>query len=153
MNKRDVNQVASLSLDLYKVHAQFERAYRIKSKTVCLKQIKIGLNKYFKKQKRRTILVCVDKNQVVGFVDFWLEKRECYVLDRAIWIYEIHVKKNYRGMGVASKLFEEILKIAKRKNIKEINMTYLPKNIMSSGFWKSLKAKTLSINACINIKK
>lgn len=152
MNKQDVDQVASLSLDLYKIHAQFERAYRIKSNTVCLKQIKIGLNRYFKKQKKRTILVCVDKNQIVGFVDFWFEKRECYVSDKAIWIYEIHVKRNYRRTGVATKLFNEVLKIAKKRGINEIDMTYIPKNTMSSGFWKSLKVKTLSVNACINIK-
>ena len=152
IKKEDINQIAKLMLDLYKIHGRLEKAYRIKSDAVCLNSIKKDLAKYIKKPKTRIILACEDKGKIIGFTDFWIEKRDCYVYDKAIWIYEIHVDKNYRRRGVATGLIKEIAKIAKRKGIKEIDLTYVPKNKESSGFWKHLKTKMISVNAIIKIK-
>jgi ribosomal protein S18 acetylase RimI-like enzyme len=148
----DVNQIADLVLDLYKVHSRLEEAYRIKSDAVCLNHIKKDLRKYFKRPKTRTILVCENDKKIIGFADFWIERRNCYVYDKAIWIYEIHVDKNYRRKGAATRLIKEIARIAKRKGIKEIDLTCVPKNKESSKFWRSLKARTISVNAITNIK-
>ena len=148
----DVNQIVGLVLNLYKIHSRLEEAYKIKSDTVCLSHIKKDLRKYFKKPKTRTILVCGNDEKIIGFADFWIERRNCYIYDKAIWIYEIHVDKNYRGKGAATRLIKEIAKIAKRKRIKEIDLTCVPKNKESSKFWRRLKAKTISVNAVINIK-
>jgi len=148
----DINQIADLVLDLYKVHGRLEKAHRIKSDAVCLNHIKKDLRKYFKRPKTRSILVCENDEKIIGFVDFWIEKRNCYVHDKAIWIYEIHVDKNYRRKGAATRLIEEIARIAERRGIKEIDLTCVPKNEESSKFWRTLKAKTISVNAIINIK-
>jgi GNAT superfamily N-acetyltransferase len=152
INKKDINQVVDLMLDLYKVHSKFEEVYRIKSDAVCLGSIKKDLRRYFTKQKKRTILVYEENNKIIAFADFWTEKRSCYVRDKGIWIYEIYVNKDYRKRGIAMRLVKEIAKMAKKKGIEEIDLTYVPKNIMSLGFWRHLKAKIVSVNAVINTK-
>lgn len=152
ISKKDINQVANLMLDLYRVYSKFEEVYRIKSDTICLGSIKKDLGRYFAKQKKRTILAYEENNKIVAFADFWIEKRDCYVRDKGIWIYEIYVNKNYRRKGVATSLIKEIVEIAKRKGIKEIDLTYVPKNKESSIFWRHLKVKIVSVNAIINTK-
>ena len=150
--KEDIGQIANLVLDLYKIHGRLEEAYRIKSDVACLNYIRKDLKKYFKRPKTRNILVCEKDKKIIGFADFWIEKRSCYVYDKVIWIYEIYVDKNYRRKGVAICLIKEIAKIAKKRGIKEIDLTCVPKNKESSKFWRTLRAKTISINAVINIK-
>lgn len=150
--KEDLKQLAKLVLDLHKLHSHFDKRFKLKPDAVCLKLIERDLRKYFKKPKTRIILVCEEENKVLGFVDFWIEEKECNVQDKGIWIYEVYVDRKYRNKGIAKELVKEVAQIAKKKGIKDLDFTYIPKNQQSTNFWKSLKTKTWSLNAVIKVK-
>ncbi|MDP2947482.1 MAG: GNAT family N-acetyltransferase [Nanoarchaeota archaeon] len=149
--KGDIDQVANLTLEMYKFHGKLSERHKIKSDAECLKFIKNELKENFKKQKR-TILVCEEKRKIPGYVEFEIQKWPYLAKQKEAWIYAICVDKNYRGEGIASALTKEVAKRLKKLGIKEINISYVPENKKSSGFWKKLKAKTIAVNAVISIK-
>ena len=150
--KEDLKQLAKLTLDLHKFHSRFDKRSKLKPDAVCLRLIKKNLKRYLKKPKTRIILVCEEENKILGFADFWIEKKEYNVKDKGIWIYGIHVDKKHRNKGIARELVKEVAKKAEKKGIKELDLTYVLKNQQSTNFWKSLKAKTDSVNAVIKVK-
>jgi len=150
--KEDLKQLAKLILDLHKFHSRFDKRSKLKSYAICLRLIEKGLRNYFKKPKTRIILVYEETNKVLGFVDFWIEKKEINIQDKGIWIYEIHVDKKHRRKGIAKELIKGVARIAKKKGIRELDLTYISKNQQSTNFWKKFKAKTWSLNAVVNVK-
>lgn len=150
--KEDLKQLARLFLNLHKFHSRFGKKYQLKPDTVCLKIIEKELRKYFRKPKTRTILIYKESNKILGFIDFHTEKREYTIQDKAIWIYRIYIDEGYRKRGIAKDLIKEVAKKAEKKGIKEIDLTYVPKNRISTNFWRSLGAKTDSVNAIIKVK-
>lgn len=149
--KEDIDQIANLTLGMYKFHSKLGERHKIKSDAECLKFIKKELKENFKKPKR-TILVCEEKGKILGYAEFEVQKWPYLVKEKEAWIYAICVDKNYRGEGIALILVKEVAKRLKKSGIKEININYVLENKKSSDFWRKLKAKTVSVSAVINIK-
>jgi len=150
--RKDINQIATLALDLYKFHSRIDKRYKLKPDAICLRYIKKDLIKYFKKPKGKTILVVEEDGKIVGYADFGVEKRPFNFWEKGAWIWAIHVDKKYRRRSIATALVREAAKILKNKGIKEIDLGYVLKNKESANFWKFLGVKILSVNGIINIK-
>ena len=53
-------------------------------------------------------------------------------------VEDIIVAENHRGKGYGRKIMEELIKIAKKKKIKRINLTSSPKRIGARNLYKSM---------------
>jgi GNAT superfamily N-acetyltransferase len=92
------------------------------------------LKKYFlKKVKNKEGFVAVEDNKLVGFIGFSKEyfrivcsrKRSFKDSDYLDWVF---VHKDYRGKGIAEELIKKFEKNAKKRRVRRIYSTTIPKN-------------------------
>jgi ribosomal protein S18 acetylase RimI-like enzyme len=105
-----------------------------------LKQLtdsKINFNiKSILKDSHCTCLVLEEKKSVIGFgaLVTYLVPCRGYIAR----IEDVVIDVNYRGNGLGRKMTEELIKIAKKKKIKIINLTSRPKRIEARRLYESM---------------
>ncbi len=84
-------------------------------------------------------VVCKEKDEEIGYI--WFE--EIIKYDTAfsfsshyIYIHQISVNENKRGMGVGKSLFNSALDLANSKSIKRIGLDYWVKNSMAKSIYE-----------------
>ena len=113
-----------------------------------LKQLtsnKINFNiKQILKDKNCNCLVVEDGGRIVGFGALVLNVVPCrgYIAK----IEDMVIDEKYRGQGLGKKLMQELIKIAKKKKIKIVNLTSRPKRVGAIKLYKSLGFKLLETN-------
>jgi len=110
-----------------------------------LKQLtssKINFNiKLILKDNNCNCLVIEDEGRVIGFGSLVLGIVPCrgYLAK----IEDVVVDEKYRGKGLGKKLMQELIKIAKKKKIKNVNLTSHPKRVEARKLYESLGFKLL----------
>lgn len=86
-------------------------------------------------------LVIEDSGRIIGFGALILNMVPCrgYVAK----VEDMIIDEKYRGQGLGRKLLEELIKIAKKKKIKIINLTSHPKRIEARKLYNSMGFKLL----------
>lgn len=90
------------------------------------------------KEKVFDFFVAIHENEVIGIALFFIKystwKGKCIYLD------DIVVKENMRGKRIGKLLFDEIVKEAKRLNVRKIDWQVLDWNEPAIGFYKRFNA-------------
>lgn len=73
--------------------------------------------------------------KIVGFAYLRMSKEKYNGSNTAN--FGIFVNKDYRNMGVGTKLLKYIIKVAYENNIKKINLTVISKNLNAINFYKA----------------
>lgn len=80
---------------------------------------KVDLENYAKKLYEKATICCeIDDNMIIGMVAGYTDN----IVDDMAYISLVGVRENYRGNGIASKLINRFVNIAKNKNINKIHV-------------------------------
>jgi GNAT superfamily N-acetyltransferase len=91
------------------------------------------------------VLVALDGDRVVGYSyslivgPFNLVKREKYGI-----IHDMFITPQYRGMGVAKMLFNEIIKWFNSNGVNRVELDVMTRNPMATTFWEKLGFRDLN---------
>lgn len=102
------------------------------------------VTKYFNEvinNKNHHFIVCSIENEAVGYIWFEEIKRSETAFSNPshyVYINQVSVNDNQRGKGVGKKLFNEVLKFAKEKEIRRIGLDYWVKNTVAKQIYNKL---------------
>lgn len=99
------------------------------------KKIKININSLIK-DRGANCLVLEESGKVVGFGSLIIHQVPSKGM--VARIEDIIVDQSQRGKGFGRKIMEELIKIAKKKKIKSVNLTSNPKRIEARNLYKSM---------------
>ncbi len=99
------------------------------------KKIKININSLIK-DRGANCLVLEESGKVVGFGSLIIH--QVTYKGMVARIEDIIVDQSQRGKGFGRKIMEELIKIAKKKKIKSVNLTSNPKRIEARNLYKSM---------------
>ena len=106
---------------------------------------KLAINAIMNKQVR----VVIEENKPIGFSWFRISDLTPFGLDygkwsrKYCWISFVYVVKSYRNQGIGSLLYEDIMKICKKKGIKQIMLDIFAVNKKSARFHEKIGFKPL----------
>lgn len=86
----------------------------------------------------KTSVIAEDGSKIVGLISAYLPPEQ----QDTLFIWQVATHKNYRKMGLAQKMAENILSRDYCDNVKYIEATVTPSNIPSRKFFESLAAGT-----------
>ena len=126
---QDMNAV----LDLIKELALYEKApEQVKNTVAQLRQDGYGTTPAFQ------CIVAEEKEKIIGFALYYFSystwRGQC------IYLEDLCVTASHRQKGIGTKLFDEVLKIAKDKNMKRLEWQVLDWNTPAIEFYKKHKA-------------
>ncbi len=105
------------------------------------------ISRYLKesiKSSDKIVIVAERKNEIIGFISG--EVKECFLPISLIknigYISGCYVKKNFRNMGIAKKLFKCLEKYFREKEIVYLELDVLTINYDSKRAWQKLGFKT-----------
>ena len=99
------------------------------------KKIKININALIK-DKNCTCLIIEENKQVIGFGSLIIHQIPCEGF--VARIEDVIIDSNWRGKGYGKKLTEELIKIAKNKKVKKINLTSNPKRVEARKLYQNM---------------
>lgn len=82
--------------------------------------------------------VAEEQNKIVGFALYYISYSTWR--GKCIYLEDLCVTESHRKKGVGTKLFDEVLKIAKEQNMKRLSWQVLEWNIPAIEFYKKYKA-------------
>ncbi|MBI4163375.1 MAG: GNAT family N-acetyltransferase [Candidatus Aenigmarchaeota archaeon] len=138
----DIDQITQLFDDLELANLVFNLSETTK-KFVRRKEnageiIKTGLERALNKETNLFLIAELD-NKIVGYLKGEIEKRSATKLyDKKLYIRHLIVSKQYRNMGIGSKLVQEAEAFAKSQKIPFVTLKTSPKNILANQFYKNL---------------
>jgi len=92
--------------------------------------------------RNKHIRVAIKENKPIGFSWFRISDLTPFGLDygkwsrKYCWISFVHVLKDYRNQGIGSLLYDDIMRICRRKRIKQIMLDIFTVNKKSTSFHK-----------------
>jgi len=108
-------------------------------------ETKIGFRKYLSEilnQKNIKVLVAETDNKIVGYFIGTIEKAKAFVVPKKIGrISDAFVAKKYRKSGIGKKMFKELVKWFKKKNIKHIELSVDSRNETGIKAWQKFDFK------------
>tara|TARA_B110000444_G_C18692354_1_gene524906 strand:+ start:82 stop:561 length:480 start_codon:yes stop_codon:yes gene_type:complete len=128
--KKDLPSV----LELIKELADYEKS--IKDVTITLEELE---NDGFGDHPWYWFLVAEDNKKIIGLSFYWI--RYSTWKGKFLFLEDFIIKKEYRNMGIGSKLFEETIKICKKLNLKGMVWQVLDWNSPAIDFYKKYDAK------------
>jgi GNAT superfamily N-acetyltransferase len=84
--------------------------------------IESQLSEYLNRDKMPLMLLAYDNDELVGVAQLkYYEMKDAFP-DKEHWLGGVYVKKSSRGIGIATKLTEEIISIATKFEISNLNL-------------------------------
>ena len=120
-------------LRLIKELADFEKS--IDEVTITLEDLE---NDGFGDRPWFWFLVAEENNQIVGLSFYWI--RYSTWKGKFLFLEDFVIKKEYRRVGIGSKLFEETIKICKKKDLNGMIWQVLDWNNQAIKFYKKYNA-------------
>tara|TARA_B110000444_G_scaffold70339_1_gene66120 strand:+ start:755 stop:1225 length:471 start_codon:yes stop_codon:yes gene_type:complete len=120
-------------LRLIKELADFEKS--IDEVTITLEDLE---NDGFGERPWFWFLVAEENNQIVGLSFYWI--RYSTWKGKFLFLEDFVIKKEYRRVGIGSKLFEETIKICKKKDLNGMIWQVLDWNNQAIKFYKKYNA-------------
>lgn len=88
------------------------------------------------------ILIALDNKTPIGYA-FYFFTYSTFLVKQTLYLEDIFISEKYRSEGVGKKLFDELIKIAKKKNCGRLDFTVLDWNRKAMKFYNRLGAKAL----------
>ena len=93
-----------------------------------------NLQVYLNKDRIPFILLAIDNNELLGAAQLKYHEMSIYP-DKDHWLGGVYVSKKHRGNGVARKIIQELLLIAKKMNVKTL---YLQTQNLNGGLYSKM---------------
>ena len=79
--------------------------------------------------------VALDKDKIVGFATYFI----CYYswTGKAMYLDDLYVLENYRGLGIGNKLLDKVIETAKNEDCKKVRWQVSKWNHKAIAFYKS----------------
>lgn len=90
-------------------------------------------SKYF----NETSIVAESEDKVIGFVSGFIQPTS---LD-TLFVWQVAVDPDFRGLGLATKLIEQLLEQLRDDDVKYLEATVTPSNVPSSNLFKGIAEK------------
>jgi len=148
--KKDIPIIAEQWYKEEKLESKADPRWKLRKdvKKVILKELK----EKFKK-KHFIAFVAEDNGKIVGSYQAWIENAYSLLeINKLGHLAVAYVEPEYREKGVAKKLFNEVIKWFKSKNIKFIDGYILNNNKVARKTWSKLGLKDFMINVTKEIK-
>lgn len=84
------------------------------------------------------IVAVNDKNEIIGYAGIWQPDDEAHITN-------IVTKKIYRNKKIGTRMLEELLKIAKNRNIKDITLEVNANNKIAISLYKKYNFKEIGL--------
>lgn len=97
--------------------------------------------------KNKQVRIVIKGNEPIGFSWFKIDSLTPFGLDygkwsgKYCWISFVYVLKNYRNQGIGSLLYDDIMKICRRRGIREIMLDVFIVNKKSARFHRKMGFK------------
>jgi len=88
------------------------------------------------------ILIALDGKNPIGYA-FYFYTYSTFLAKQTLYLEDIFISEKYRSEGVGKKLFDELIKLAKRKKCGRLDFTVLDWNTKAMKFYNRLGAKAL----------
>ncbi|MFH0969598.1 MAG: GNAT family N-acetyltransferase [Patescibacteria group bacterium] len=99
------------------------------------KKVKVDMKSLIK-DEGADCLVLEENGKIIGFGSLIIHQIPCEGF--VARIEDVIIDQNQRGKGYGRKMMEELIKIAKKKKIKKINLTSNPKRVEARSLYESL---------------
>lgn len=100
-----------------------------------------------------TIIVAKENNEIIGSITLYKINLFTFSFQPTLELFNVAVKKEYRGKDVATSIFKYVIEYAKRNNFNSINLTCLDTAIGAHKFYEKMgMKKTSSIKYNLNLK-
>ncbi len=132
--RKGVKEDLPSALELIKELADYENS--LQEVTIKLEDLEndgFGDHPYF------WFLVAENNTEIIGLSFFWI--RYSTWKGKILFLEDFVIKKNYRRLGIGSKLFEETIKICKKKNLNGMAWQVLDWNSSAIDFYKKYNAE------------
>lgn len=96
----------------------------------------------FGKEKFVEVLIAEFNNEIAGQTIFF-KNFSTFVGRPGLYIEDLYVKPQYRGLGIGKALLNEVIKMAKEHNFGRVEWVVLDWNKPAIDFYKSIGAKPL----------
>ena len=103
-----------------------------------IKAKKSDKEEFRKAIRKKSIRVLEENEKPVAFLYFRADFKVMYVYDKFFWVDLVFVKEDYRGKGFGKLLYQNAIKIAKKKGFKKIIIDVFEANKNSIEFHKGL---------------
>lgn len=88
------------------------------------------------------ILIALDGKNPIGYA-FYFYTYSTFLAKQTLYLEDIFISEKYRSEGVGKLLFDELIKLAKRKKCGRLDFTVLEWNKKAMKFYNRLGAKAL----------
>lgn len=141
---KDYEEVFKLFCEVQNIHnSLYPGIFKKASKKTMSKKI----FKQYLNDRKNSILIAYDKNSPVGYIYITIKPKAnspIHFKPRAVYINHICVTEKFRGKGVATKLIDQIIKLAKSKNIYTIQLDVWAMNKNAKNSFNKLGFKTFN---------
>jgi len=100
----------------------------------------------------RKTFIAEKNGMVVGFAHCHVERRMNYTPGTIGYFDMLYVKKEYRRMGIASKLIHEVCDYFTIEHVVEVNLRYVVGNSEAEALWENLGLNPVLITANANLE-
>ena len=107
-----------------------------KAKPADIKEFKTAI-------RNKNIRIIEDKGEPVAFLYFRTGFKVMYIHEKFFWVDLIYVKEGYRGRGLGKRLYNDAIRIAKKKGFSKVVIDVFEANANSVGFHKKLGFKPI----------
>jgi ribosomal protein S18 acetylase RimI-like enzyme len=84
---------------------------------------------------KHIILVVEEESKLIGVSDFWIYPEFIHG-GRSAYLNNLFITKQFRRVGIGSKLFSETIKKAKEMDAVAMHISVLPENIIAQNFYR-----------------
>lgn len=96
----------------------------------------------FRQRPLFNIIAALDGKKVIGYA-FYFFTYSTFLAKPTLYLEDLFISEKYRSEGAGKKLFDELIKIAKKKKCGRLDFTVLDWNKNAMRFYKRLGAKAL----------
>jgi GNAT superfamily N-acetyltransferase len=100
------------------------------------------INDAFRQRPLFYIVSALDGKKVIGYA-FYFFTYSTFLAKPTLYLEDLFISEKYRSEGIGKKLFDELIKIAKKKKCGRLDFTVLDWNKNAMRFYKRLGAKAL----------
>lgn len=100
------------------------------------------INDAFRQRPLFNIIVALEGKKVIGYA-FYFFTYSTFLAKPTLYLEDLFISEKYRSEGIGKKLFDELIKIAKKKKCGRLDFTVLDWNKNAMRFYKRLGAKAL----------
>lgn len=146
---KDIDQIASLEIELLKYHQDVDKYFAISKKAKFYFKKNLKKNIY---SKNHYLLVTEENNKIIGFALGGIyTKNPVYKINKISSIDYMFVDEKFRNTGISKKFMLELKNWFKEKKIKHIELVVHLENELGIKTWKKYGFKEYMVRKRVEI--